>query len=117
MYKKLTKEECVAKIDRVVEKIEGAIKRAMDNLPKKRLNKSSKPYWNKELSRLAKQKKRLWSNWINGNKPRNGPIYVVYKETKKEFRNACHKAIYNYEVNNMKKSQMQRILAKNISGI
>ena len=71
---------------------------------KKRFNKHEKPYWNSQLTTLSKHEKNVWHTWVDAGRPRCGPLYQTYKDTKKLFKKARISAEIEYE-----KAQMDSI--------
>ena len=45
-----------------------------------------KPYWCPELSKIRDKKRFWWSLWVDAGRPRQGPVFEVYKNVKKLFR-------------------------------
>jgi hypothetical protein len=73
-----------------------------------------KPYWCPELSKIRDKKKFWWSLWVEAGRPRQGPVFEVYKNVKKLFRRLSRRYMDNnvmrdlnilnhlFEKNNMK---------------
>lgn len=84
-------------IDNAVKTVCDIVMKAATNLPTKRYNKKLKPYWNKNLTTLTKEKKKIWHVWVEAGRPRGeNEIFRNYKEAKKAFRNAQIEAIREY---------------------
>ncbi len=90
-------------IDNAVKTIVECIKKVATNLPQKKFNGKLKPYWNKNLTLLSKERKKIWHNWVDAGRPRGGKeIFKQYKEAKRNFREALGEAIREYETKEMK---------------
>jgi hypothetical protein len=105
------------KIEQIIEKdsyknlcpnlLHNTISRSIVNvnakMPHSKFNKKLKPYWSRELSRLAKNKKHVEVAWKQAGKPRqNGDIlWQNYKQAKREFRQELRRAKVEYELKNM----------------
>ena len=78
-----------------VDSFRGAIKSTSDTLIKNKYNKFQKPYWNDDLTRLAKEKKQAHACWESAGKKKHVKEYQICKDAKKEFRQK--KRVYEYE--------------------
>ncbi len=91
-------------IDDTVRTVCNSMKEAALNLPKRRFNEKLKPYWNTNLTRLTKEKKKIWHEWVDAGRPRGETeIFIKYKEAKKTFVRAQREAIREYEMKEMEK--------------
>ncbi len=90
-------------IDNAIKTVCDTIKKAAANLPKRRYNKKLKPYWNGNLTKLTKEKKKIWHIWVEAGRPRGeNEIFRNYKDAKKAFTNAQTEAIREFEIKEMK---------------
>ena len=54
-----------------------------------------KPYWCPELSKIRDKKRFWWSLWVDAGRPRQGPVFEVYKNVKKLFRRLSRRFMDN----------------------
>ena len=74
-------------------------------LPHTKFSKTLKPYWDQSLKYLNQDKKTARRNWERAGKPRDpdNPIWVAYKQSKREFRKEQRRKVYQYEQSNIEK--------------
>ena len=99
------KDNGMAIIDSRLELINNAIHEAcIDAGCASKHPKTPKAYWCPELARLRDRKRFWWSLWISCDRPRNGPVFLVYKYLKKKFRKTSR-----YFINNIQAKQISDI--------
>lgn len=78
----------VEQVDTHVESLIGMIIQCTNNLPHTRTNKHAKTYWNKQLTKLAKDKKVAWKSWVQHGRNRDDDNihWTTYRAAKKTFR-------------------------------
>jgi hypothetical protein len=54
-----------------------------------------KPYWCPQLSFIRDKKRFWWSLWVENGRPRSGPVYDCWKDTKKLFRKVSRQCVNN----------------------
>ena len=96
-------EDITMQIDRGFDRLVECIMRISVKLPQGKAFKSyQKPYWNKSLSKMAKENKSTWRQWVVRGRPRgNDIVFTKLKECKRAFRNAQREAEIAYEVEKM----------------
>ena len=69
------------------------------NLPRRRVNKRLRPYWNEELSDLKRSKILAYKFWISNGRPRDNSniSYVKYKTSKRNFMKRLRQLHKTYE--------------------
>ena len=89
-------------IENVISDLVSAILDASKNLPVKEAKKHLKPYWNMQLSKLAKDKKDAWKTWVKSGRCRgNNPDFLQFKNLKKIFRFNKKQAEIQYELDKL----------------
>ena len=78
---------------------------AKKNIKTQKFKKHVKPYWNKYLSLLAKDKRLSWIEWVNAGRPAcvDDPTLIKYKTNKKALREAI-RAEHNLKISEIKKN-------------
>ena len=97
------------KLDEIFKMVVNSLIRHDKNLPRRRMRKHYKPYWNEELSRLKKEKVIAYKSWKSKGRPRDSEniLYITYKANKKNFikkLRLLHKACENDEITKVIKS-------------
>ena len=79
---------------------------AKKNIKTQKYIKHVKPYWNKYLSLLAKDKRLSWIEWVNAGRPAciGDPTLIKYKTNKKALRQAIRRAEHNFKISEIKKT-------------
>ena len=90
-------------INAFVKSLTDCLHRATSDLPKSRFHKAYKPYWDKELTDLSKARKLAKRNWdMGGNsKDSSNQSNIIYRESKRAFRNYLRRKQYEYEKQEM----------------
>ena len=83
-----------AHIESCIENVKQQMQNTSNNLPKSKLQKHLKSYWNNQLSTLARQKKDAFNAWVNAGRPRDegSKPWQDYKEAKRRFRQEQRRA-------------------------
>ena len=84
-------------LEQIIQDITEAIHTCSNKLKKSKYSKGLKPYWDKILNELNKDKSAKWKIWCEAGKILYGPEYNEYKESKARFRKELRRAKLEYE--------------------
>ncbi|CAH1777007.1 unnamed protein product, partial [Owenia fusiformis] len=87
----------------ILKLVNGLIECSNAHIPIKKFSKHVKPFWNDELTRLVKLKKKRWREWVSAGRPRNADnvIRAQYKSAKCAFRKCFRCSEFMYEQNEL----------------
>jgi hypothetical protein len=79
-----------------------AMQHASNNMPKTQFSKKLKPYWNRHLTALSKEEKRVMRIYRLHGRPTDpaNPVRIEYKAAKRKFANALRNAKLEYDQSN-----------------
>ena len=85
----------------VIEKLVKCLNKASDKLPRVKLKRNIKPFWNSDLTELKKEKVTCYTQWKNAGRPKDPDnlLYQDHKRARKSFLNALKRLQKAYEKN------------------
>ena len=86
-------------IERVTDDVVEKMRSLSNNLPKCRYKPNVRPFWNKKLTQLKKEKVKHFRFWVSEGRPRDegNSAWVAHKQAKKAFRKEIKFVQKNYE--------------------
>ena len=99
-----------ASLSAIISSMVAAMQRTSNNnMPKTQFSRKLKPYWNRNLTQLSKEEKRMMWIYRNHGRPTdpNHPVRIRYKAAKRKFVNALRSAKLEVE-----KSSSEEIVEK-----
>ena len=86
-------------LDEIVDEFTNNMVTVSQRLPRAKYNKLLKPYWDRNLTELNRNKRDARTQWVNSGKVHNPQCekYVAYKNKKTEFRRLQRQRIYELE--------------------
>ena len=93
-------------LDRLFQEITDIIHDSSANLTRSKYVKHVKPYWNKELTDLKREKIRTYRRWVAAGRPRDpdDPLMKDYKMSKKNFSVTIKRLAKQYEADEVCKA-------------
>lgn len=81
-------------VDESIETLIELLQHHSSKLPHNKTAGHTKPYWTRDLSRLARAKKKAWKEWVANGRPRDdqNTLWTTYKNSKRTFRQEQRRA-------------------------